>query len=262
MKMNNPTLRIQCGRRAAAATATTTIRPSLSLSLFPSTPFLLPPPSRRSSSSSSSSSSPIPSHPTWSVRKAFLSPPSPSPSPSSPTPSIISPSALYIYHQLSGLSPPPPPSTSTSTSTPTPTTTTSSSISDDLTRQLSFVGAVRGVDTRGVEPLRAIRDETARGRREDQTLGVAQLAAALAAEEVVGHARRPRRARAVVAVAAAAVEGEGEGEDQGGEKGPRRRQRRRRNEEEDWDVLGGAAETAGAGYFVVRAGGVGGAGKN
>ncbi|ORY64367.1 uncharacterized protein BCR38DRAFT_485526 [Pseudomassariella vexata] len=94
-----------------------------------------------------------------------------------------------------------------------------------LRSQLHFVRAIQSVDTTGVEPLRAIRDETAEGRRE-QTIGLDTLKDALASEDVVGHARRPRRRRGGK-VDAAEVEG--------------------------WDVLGGAEMTAGR-YFVVRSG--------
>ncbi|KAK8086352.1 hypothetical protein PG994_001326 [Apiospora phragmitis] len=96
-----------------------------------------------------------------------------------------------------------------------------------LRTQLHFVRSIQSVDTMGVAPLAAVRDETARGRRE-QTIGLEALKEALAREDVVGHSRRPRRRR---------VEQE-EGQ---------------RNEAEDWDVLAGASETAGR-YFVVRSG--------
>lgn len=98
-----------------------------------------------------------------------------------------------------------------------------------LESQLGFVRAVREVDTTGVEPLRAIRDETAQGVRE-QTIGLEQLRETLAKEDVVGHARRPRRRRQ--------RNGTGEKENIDAEV-------------EGWDVLSGASETAGR-YFVVR----------
>lgn len=121
-----------------------------------------------------------------------------------------------------------------------------------LEAQLGFVRAVRAVDTSGVAPLRAIRDETAAGRR-GQAVGVAALRAVLEGEEeVVGHARRPRRRRdrrgqqkqqpgAVGAVGA----GKPYIDDAGNTD---------HNEAESWDALGGASETAGR-FFVVRSGG-------
>lgn len=97
-----------------------------------------------------------------------------------------------------------------------------------LESQLHFVRAVREVDTAGVEPLRAIRDETARGVRE-QTIGLEELREALAKEDVIGHARRPRRRRGGAGKKGESIDPEVEG----------------------WDVLAGASETAGR-YFVVR----------
>lgn len=93
-----------------------------------------------------------------------------------------------------------------------------------LSSQLHFVRAIQSVDTRGVEPLRAIRDETAAGMAE-QTIGLDSLRAALDKEDVVGHARRPRRRRDKID--AGDVEG--------------------------WDALAGASLKAGR-YFVVRSG--------
>ena len=103
--------------------------------------------------------------------------------------------------------------------------------------------AERDVDTRGVEPLRAVRDETAAGARE-RAVGLDALRPVLAREDVVGHARRPRRRRQG---SAAAGEGEGEGA--------------RIKGVEDWDVLAGASETAGP-YFVVRSAGANSARQN
>lgn len=103
-----------------------------------------------------------------------------------------------------------------------------------LSSQLHFVRAIQGVDTTGVAPLRVIRDETAAGLRE-QTIGLAQLEEALGAEDVVGHARRPRRRRST---------------------SQKQEQIPTNAEEENRDVLRGASETAGGGrYFVVRSGG-------
>jgi len=92
-----------------------------------------------------------------------------------------------------------------------------------LKSQLHFVQAVRAVNTDGVEPLAAIRDETTAGRAE-MTIGLTQLQAALDAEDKVGKHQRPRR-RAVV----------------------------KDNQEESWDPLGTAGWTEGR-YVVVKTG--------
>jgi len=88
---------------------------------------------------------------------------------------------------------------------------------------------IQKVDTEGVEPLVAIRDETEEGIRE-VTIGVEQLKEALAKEVVVGRNRRPRRRTGDV------VDGRGV---------------------EDWDVLGTAGEKVEGPtgrFFVVRSG--------
>lgn len=95
-----------------------------------------------------------------------------------------------------------------------------------LRAQLHFVRSIQSIDTSGVRPLVSIRDETAAGVSE-QTVRLADLEAALAAEDVVGHAKRPRRRRAR---SSQQIEGV-----------------------EDWDVLKGASERVGR-YFVVRSG--------
>lgn len=83
---------------------------------------------------------------------------------------------------------------------------------------------VQEVDTAGVEPLRAVRDETF-AARDEATLGLKQLGEALKDEIAVGHYRRPRRARKDVDTRGV----------------------------EDWDPLKTASETAGR-YFVVKSG--------
>ncbi|KAI0860501.1 hypothetical protein F4860DRAFT_222310 [Xylaria cubensis] len=127
-----------------------------------------------------------------------------------------------------------------------------------LSSQLHFVRAIQGVDTADVAPLRVIRDETAAGLRE-QTIGLAELREALEAEDVVGHARRPRRRRIQRTAG-------GQESSSSGEKGrdterrnasQKQEQEQILNEEGNWDVLGGATETAGGRYFVVRSGGTG-----
>ncbi|KAI1781033.1 hypothetical protein F4818DRAFT_24083 [Hypoxylon cercidicola] len=148
------------------------------------------------------------SKPTWSVRSLL-------PSATSTASTTITPQTLHHLLRLSAL---PQPSSAEE----------ESQMLSTLESQLGFVRAVREVDTAGVEPLRAIRDETEAGVRE-QTIGLEQLKEALAKEDVVGHARRPRRRRGGTGKKGESVDPEVEG----------------------WDVLAGASETAGR-YFVVR----------
>jgi Asp-tRNA(Asn)/Glu-tRNA(Gln) amidotransferase C subunit len=61
-----------------------------------------------------------------------------------------------------------------------------------LQEQLRFVRNVQKVDTTGVEPLRAIRDETAAAKAE-ATVNVEQLRSVLSNEVLIGHKKRPRR---------------------------------------------------------------------
>lgn len=95
-----------------------------------------------------------------------------------------------------------------------------------LQSQLLFVRDIQSVDTQGVEPLRAIRDETKAGLNE-ATIGVDQLRGALSQEVAFGRSRRPRRQK------------QAEGEIL--------------EVEEGWDPLQTASETTGP-YFVVRSG--------
>lgn len=102
---------------------------------------------------------------------------------------------------------------------------------ETLHAQLHFVRDIQGVDTRGVEPLQSIRDETVEGR-EESSIGVEELREALEAEEIVGRNRRLRR-----------KPGRGVKVDTKGV--------------EDWDVLGTAGEVVENGlgrFFVVRSG--------
>ncbi|MDA4133272.1 MAG: aspartyl/glutamyl-tRNA amidotransferase subunit C, partial [Thaumarchaeota archaeon] len=157
------------------------------------------------------------SRPTWSVRS--LLPSSPSASTASrggqqdEATTAITPQALHHLLRLSAL--------------PLPSTPEEEArMISTLQSQLRFVRDVQAVDTAGVEPLCAIRDETAAGLRE-QTVGVEQLRAELAAETVFGHSRRPRRRKDL-----------GGARDEAAERA------------EDWDVLGTASRKAGR-YFVV-----------
>ncbi|KAI3341300.1 hypothetical protein F4824DRAFT_309473 [Ustulina deusta] len=184
------------------------------------------------------------SQPTWSVRS--LLPPRTSPEQTS-----IPRQTLHHLLRLSAL--------------PLPRTAAEEAqMLATLGSQLHFVRAIQDVDTAGVAPLRAIRDETAVGLRE-QTVGLAELRDALEAEDVVGHARRPRRRLAQGLLQRQSslpiMEGGGGGGEvpgrdstQGPDGSP---PRQKRNEEENWDVLGGASEMAGGRYFVVRSGGTG-----
>ncbi|KAI0518216.1 hypothetical protein F5B22DRAFT_76976 [Xylaria bambusicola] len=176
------------------------------------------------------------SRPTWSVRS--LLPQSSSTPPSSSSSSSITPKTLHHLLRLSAL--------------PLPRTPDEEAqMLSTLSSQLHFVRAIQDIDTRGVTPLRAIRDETAAGLRE-QTIGLAELREALEAEDIVGHARRPRRR-----LARGHMKEGGGGEELYGNVGPRNEKQSMLNEEENWDVLGGASETAVGRYFVVRSGGTG-----
>jgi hypothetical protein len=90
-----------------------------------------------------------------------------------------------------------------------------------LQDQLHFVRAVQRVNTAGVEPLRAIQDETDDARRE-HTITLSDMKTLLDAEEHVGHYKRPKRVR----------------------------QRIDDEQSEKWDALGTARRKAGK-YFVV-----------
>ncbi|ROT43413.1 hypothetical protein SODALDRAFT_336768 [Sodiomyces alkalinus F11] len=158
--------------------------------------------------------------PTWSVA-SLLSPP---PSEQRQRQQIlqhvgaeISPDKLHHLLRLSALPRPPTPAAE-------------SALLASLHSHLLFVRAVQAVDTTGVEPLRALRDETDRGRRE-ATIGLTEIRSALESEVRLGHRRRPRRVR----------DKDMHGND------PEVRAA------EDWQPLNTATRTAGK-YFVVRSG--------
>ncbi|KAH6618505.1 hypothetical protein C7974DRAFT_31288 [Boeremia exigua] len=94
---------------------------------------------------------------------------------------------------------------------------------DTLAAQLHFVGEIQRVDTTGIEPLRAIRDET-KAAEQEQTIGLDTLKDALAKEKTIGkwHRRIQRDTTPVNA-----------------------------KEAEDWDVMGSAERKVGK-YFVVE----------
>lgn len=94
---------------------------------------------------------------------------------------------------------------------------------ETLSAQLHFVGEIQQVDTEGVLPLRAIRDETATAEKE-QEITLNTLKDALAQEDVVGkHHKRIRRRTDYVEA----------------------------QDAENWDVLGSAKRKSGK-YFVVE----------
>lgn len=94
---------------------------------------------------------------------------------------------------------------------------------ETLQSQLQFARAVQRVDTTGVEPLRAIRDETEAATKEN-TIGLDDLKDALAKEALVGHYQRPRRVKEQI-----------------------------QSDAENWDALATASRKAGK-YFVVESG--------
>lgn len=61
-----------------------------------------------------------------------------------------------------------------------------------LQTQLHFVRNVQNVDTTGLKPLQAIRDETKEGMKQ-YIIGLKEVEEALSQEESYGHNRRPRR---------------------------------------------------------------------
>jgi hypothetical protein len=92
-----------------------------------------------------------------------------------------------------------------------------------LADQLHFVGKIQELDTTGVKPLRAIRDETAAAEAQ-QTITLETLKDALAKEKVVGkHYKRIQRDSTPADA----------------------------SDVEKWDVLGSAERKQGK-YFVVE----------
>ncbi|CEJ80503.1 hypothetical protein VHEMI00682 [[Torrubiella] hemipterigena] len=150
-----------------------------------------------------STASQILAKPTWSVRSLT------SPLNDASPVEAISSSQLHHLLRLSAL--------------PLPTSKEEeASMIKTLQSQLQFVRAVQRVDTKGVEPLRAIRDETLQGVKE-RTVSLDSLREVLDQETTVGHYKRPRRVKSNV-----------------------------QSDAEDWDPLSAASEKAGK-YFVVDA---------
>lgn len=76
----------------------------------------------------------------------------------------------------------------------------------DLQSQLHFVRAIQEVDTEGVEPLVALRDETEEGLKEG-TIGLEEMRGELGKEEVVGMRGRIVRRKDAEATGAREKEG-------------------------------------------------------
>jgi Asp-tRNA(Asn)/Glu-tRNA(Gln) amidotransferase C subunit len=155
------------------------------------------------------------SKPTWSVASLLDSQ-----SPSAPQHTLspdeeITPKKLHHLLRLSALPLPPTPEAE-------------ASLLASLRSHLRFVREIQAVDTTGVEPLRALRDETSRGR-EETTVRLADLKDALARETRFGHRQRPRRVKT--------TEG---------------REDKVAAEAENWDPLKTAGRTAADKYFVVQ----------
>lgn len=93
-----------------------------------------------------------------------------------------------------------------------------------LKSQLHFVKEIQKVNTRGVEPLRSLRDESAEAGKENE-IGMESLKTALAQEEIVGNHHKRVRRKQDVGKSAEHVE--------------------------EWDVLGQASSKVGK-YFVVH----------
>ncbi|KAK5997050.1 hypothetical protein PT974_02401 [Cladobotryum mycophilum] len=156
-------------------------------------------------SSSPSTAQDILSKPTWSVKSLFSSS-----NDGESAPDTITPAQLHHLLRLSAL--------------PLPKSQAEEqSMIATIQSQLRFVRAVQRVNTDGVEPLRAIRDETEAAVKET-TIGLEDLKEALAKETLVGHYKRPRRVKEKIKSAA-----------------------------EDWDALLTASRKAGK-YFVVDSG--------
>ncbi|EGX93163.1 DUF726 domain protein [Cordyceps militaris CM01] len=156
---------------------------------------------KAASSTTSSTAHKILAKPTWSVRSLLAD------NDASPA-EIITPAQLHHLLKLSAL--------------PLPRSEEEeASMMATLQSQLHFVKAVQRVDTTGLEPLRAIRDETEEGQKEG-TIGLGDLQDVLAKEIRVGHYKRPRRVREEI-----------------------------ESEAEKWDALSTASKRAGR-YFVVE----------
>ncbi|KAF2851005.1 hypothetical protein T440DRAFT_77061 [Plenodomus tracheiphilus IPT5] len=144
------------------------------------------------------------SEPTWSVESLLP------PKTRAPDAPKISPQQLHHLLRLSALPPP-------------ESLEQEQKMLDTLAAQLHFVGKIQEVDTTGVAPLRALRDETKQAE-EEQTISLNTLKEALSKEKVIGvhHKRIQRDTTSVDA-----------------------------RDVENWDVLGSAERKSGS-YFVVE----------
>ena len=110
--------------------------------------------------------------PTWSVRTLL-------PEANSSATPTVTPKQLHHLLRLSALRPP-------------KNEQEEAKMLKTLESQIHFVREIQKVDTTGIDPLRAIRDETAEGT-EEQTIKLADLQEYLDAEEVVGRNGRIKR---------------------------------------------------------------------
>ncbi|KAJ2979182.1 hypothetical protein NQ176_g3403 [Zarea fungicola] len=160
-----------------------------------------PLPHKATVSTRASTAHQILAHPTWSVRSLLAE------GNASPAETITS-AQLHHLLKLSAL--------------PAPISEREeASMIATLQSQLQFVKAVQRVDTKGLEPLQAIRDETEEGRKQS-AIGLEHLKDVLAKETRVGHYQRPRRVK-----------------------------EKMKSEAENWDALSTASKKAGK-YFVVE----------
>ncbi|KAL5051476.1 hypothetical protein BDW71DRAFT_193813 [Aspergillus fruticulosus] len=111
--------------------------------------------------------------PTWSVRSLL---PDPAARPSSPS---VTPAQLKHLLRLSALPQPSSPEEE-------------QQMLETLESQIHFVKEIQKVDTKGVEPLQAIRDESPEAVKEN-TIGLERLREAMSKERVVGRNKRIQR---------------------------------------------------------------------
>lgn len=164
-------------------------------------------------------------YPTWSIRSSLLPTTQAQTQAEEPDPEIT-PQTLAHHLRLAALPPPASPREE-------------ARLLATLRTQLRFVRAVQAVtEAAAVEPLRAIRDETAAGAAE-ATVGLDALRGALGRETRFGFRGRPRRSRASGAVSGGEARSEAEG--------------RERSDEERLVERATAARRE-RGYYVVESG--------
>lgn len=143
-----------------------------SLSLIPGLRIVRTRPRCYSSNSNDTDIPSILAKPTWSVR-SLLPDHAAKPSPS------VTPAELKHLLRLSALPQPSSPEEE-------------EQILETLESQIHFVKEIQKVDTTGVEPLQAIRDESPEAMREN-TIGLEQLREAMSKERVIGRNKRIQR---------------------------------------------------------------------